>query len=152
MTCAMWRGTNDMRIERQPVPVVAGRDVLPRIAACGICATDLHLLDGSIPLYTPPRILGHEMAGTVVAVGPDVRTLGIGDRVAVDPNIPCGACYFCHEAQPYMCPNRTSTIGGFAEFNRVPEQTAHRLPDGIPVRSEERRVGKECRSRWSPYH
>ncbi len=50
MTCAMWRGTNDMHIERRPIPHPVGREVLLRIAACGICATDLHLLDGSIPL------------------------------------------------------------------------------------------------------
>lgn len=133
MTCAMWRGTNDMRIERLAIPEPVGREVLLRIAACGICATDLHLLDGSIPLYKPPRVLGHEMAGTVVAVGPDVTTLEVGAYVAVDPNIPCGACFFCREAQPYMCPNRTSTIGGFAEYHLVPEQTAFRLPDGVPV-------------------
>jgi L-iditol 2-dehydrogenase len=133
MTCAMWRGKDDMRIERLPVPTPTGRDILLRVAACGICATDLHLLDGSIPLYKPPRVLGHEYSGTVVAVGPDVTTLEVGDAVAIDPNIPCGACFFCHEAQPYMCPNRTSTIGGFAEYHLVPEQTAHRLPAGVPV-------------------
>src|SRR5215208_8339387 len=75
MACAMWRGTDDMRLERQPVPVPEGRDVLIRVAACGICATDLHLLDGSIPLYKPPRILGHEMSGQVVAVGPSVSAV-----------------------------------------------------------------------------
>ena len=133
MTCAMWRGTNDMRIERQAVPAPVGREVLLRVAACGICATDLHLLDGSIPLYRPPRILGHELAGTVVATGPDVRTLAVGARVAIDPNIPCGACFFCREAQPYMCPNRTSAIGGFAEYHLVPEETAYPLPEGVPV-------------------
>ena len=133
MTCAMWRGTDDVRIERQPLAEPGGREVLLRVAACGICATDLHLVDGSIPLYRPPRILGHEMAGTVVAIGPDVRRLEIGAHVAIDPNIPCGACFFCREAQPYMCPNRTPAIGGFAEYLRVPEQTAYRLPAGLPV-------------------
>ena len=59
MACAMWRGIDDMRLERHPVPAPTGREVLIRVAACGICATDLHLLDGSIPLYTPPRVLGH---------------------------------------------------------------------------------------------
>src|SRR5918997_874862 len=70
MDCAMWRGVDDMRLERRSIPDLIGREVLIRVAACGICATDLHLLDGSIPLYTPPRVLGHEMSGTVVGVGP----------------------------------------------------------------------------------
>lgn len=133
MTCAMWRGIDDLRVERLPVPAPKGREVLLRIAACGLCGTDLHLVDGSIPLYRPPRVLGHEMAGTVAAVGPEVRSVEVGTHVAVDPNIPCGACFFCHEAQPYMCPNRISTIGGFAEYHLVPEQTLHPLPAGVPV-------------------
>jgi 2-desacetyl-2-hydroxyethyl bacteriochlorophyllide A dehydrogenase len=133
MACAMWRGVDDMRLERHPVPTPTGRDVLIRVAACGICATDLHLLDGSIPLYTPPRVLGHEMSGIVVAVGPDAHAVQVGAAVAIDPNVSCGSCFYCQEALPYMCPRRTSMIGGFAEYLRVPEQTVYPLPDGIPV-------------------
>ena len=130
MAGAMWRGIDDMRLERLPVPTPAGREVLLRVAACGICATDLHLLDGSIPLYTPPRILGHEMSGRVVAIGPDVTAVRIGDAVAIDPNVSCGSCFYCQEALPYMCARRTSMIGGFAEYLRVPEQTVYPLPEG----------------------
>jgi 2-desacetyl-2-hydroxyethyl bacteriochlorophyllide A dehydrogenase len=133
MACAMWRGVDDMRLERQAVPEPEGRDVLIRVAACGICATDLHLLDGSIPLYKPPRILGHEISGRVVAIGPDVSAVEVGAAVAIDPNVSCGACFYCHEALPYMCPQRTSLIGGFAEYLRVPESTVFPLPAGIPV-------------------
>jgi 2-desacetyl-2-hydroxyethyl bacteriochlorophyllide A dehydrogenase len=133
MGCAMWRGVDDMRLERQPVPVPTGRDVLLRVAACGICATDLHLLDGSIPLYKPPRVLGHEMSGEVVAVGPDVRSVAVGAAVAVDPNMSCGACFYCREALPYMCPQRVSMIGGFAEYLLVPEQTVFAMPAGLPI-------------------
>jgi 2-desacetyl-2-hydroxyethyl bacteriochlorophyllide A dehydrogenase len=133
MACAMWRGVDDMRLERQPVPVPEGREVLVRVAACGICATDLHLLDGSIPLYTPPRVLGHEMSGRVVAAGPDVSAVEVGAAVAIDPNMSCGSCFYCHEALPYMCARRVSMIGGFAEYLRVPEQTVYPLPAGIPV-------------------
>jgi 2-desacetyl-2-hydroxyethyl bacteriochlorophyllide A dehydrogenase len=133
MACAMWRGVDDMRLERHPVPTPTGREVLIRVAACGICATDLHLLDGSIPLYTPPRVLGHEMSGIVVAVGPDAHAVQVGAAVAIDPNVSCGSCFYCQEALPYMCPRRTSMIGGFAEYLRVPEQTVYPLPDDIPV-------------------
>jgi L-iditol 2-dehydrogenase len=133
MTCAVWRGVDDLRLERWPVPEPRGREVLIRVAACGVCGTDLHLVDGSIPLYRPPRVLGHEMAGTVVAVGPDAGSIPIGARVSIDPNLPCGACFFCREARPYMCSDRTPAIGGFGEYLAVPEQTAYVLPDGLPL-------------------
>src|SRR5579884_1346105 len=95
MLCAVWRGTGDLRLERQPVEAPRGDEVLVRVAACGVCATDLHLLDGSIALYPPPRILGHETAGVVAAVGPAVRSLRPGDRVALDTSIPCDRCFYC---------------------------------------------------------
>lgn len=133
MTCAVWHGVDDLRVERRPVPEPVGREVLVEVAACGVCGTDLHLVDGSIPLYRPPRVLGHEIAGTVVGIGPDVQSVGVGTRVAIDPSLPCGACFFCREAQPYMCTDRTPAIGGFAEYLVVPEQTLHSLPEGLPL-------------------
>ena len=133
MTCAVWRGVDDLRVEQQPVVELRGREVLVQIAACGLCGTDLHLLDGSIPLYKPPRVLGHEMAGTVVAAGPDVRSVRVGARVAIDPNLPCGACFFCREARPYMCLDRTPVIGGFGEYLTAPEQTVYSLPPDLPL-------------------
>ena len=133
MTCAVWHGVNDLRVERHPLPEPRGREVLVRVTACGVCGTDLHLVDGSVPLYQPPRVLGHEMAGTVVALGPEARLTPLGARVAIDPSLPCGACFFCREAQPYRCPNRTPAIGGFGEYLAVPEQTAYPLPDGLPL-------------------
>jgi 2-desacetyl-2-hydroxyethyl bacteriochlorophyllide A dehydrogenase len=133
MTCAVWRGIDDLRVDRVPLPEPRGREVLVEVAACGVCGTDLHLVDGSITLYRPPRVLGHETAGTVVAVGPEVRSIRVGTPVAIDPSLPCGACFFCREAQPYMCTDRTPAFGGFAEYLAVPEQTVHPLPDGLPL-------------------
>ncbi len=131
--CVVWRGIDDLRLERLPLCTPVGREVLIRVAACGICGTDLHLVDGSVPLYQPPAVLGHELAGTVAAIGPEVRTLAVGDPVTVDPSLPCGACFFCREAQPYMCPNRTPAFGGFAEYHTVPEPCAYRMPPGVPI-------------------
>ena len=62
-----------------------------------------------------------------------MRSVEVGAAVAIDPNVSCGACFYCHEALPYMCPQRVSLIGGFAEYLRVPEQTVYPLPAGIPV-------------------
>ncbi len=133
MLCAVWRGTGDLRLERQPVEAPRGDEVLVRVAACGVCATDLHLLDGSIALYPPPRILGHETAGVVAAVGPAVRSLRPDDRVALDTSIPCDRCFYCQEGLPFLCGERTSRSGGFAEYLAVPERIAYRLPDGVSL-------------------
>jgi threonine dehydrogenase-like Zn-dependent dehydrogenase len=73
------------------------------------------------------------MSGRVVAVGPNVTAVEVGAAVAIDPSVSCGACFYCHEALPYMCAQRTSLIGGFAEYLRVPESTVFPLPGGIPV-------------------
>ena len=133
MTFAVWHGVCSLPAEQRPAQEPRGREVLVRVAACGLCATDLHLVDGSIPFYRPPRVLGHEIAGTVIAAGPEVRTVAVGAPVAIDPNLPCGACFFCREAQPYMCLNRTPVIGGFGEYLTAPEQTVYPLPPGLPL-------------------
>jgi threonine dehydrogenase-like Zn-dependent dehydrogenase len=97
-----------------------------------VCATDLHLLDGSIRLYDPPKVLGHEVGGTVLQVGEAVSHVQPGDAVALDTSVPCNACYFCREGRPFNCPNRVSVSAGFSEYNVVPASVVHRLPPGVP--------------------
>jgi L-iditol 2-dehydrogenase len=128
---AVWHGVDDLRLEEHPLPEPGATDVLVEIVACGICATDLHLLDGSIPLYKPPKVLGHEMAGVVRAVGSDVTHVRAGDAVALDTSVGCGACAFCHEGFPFACQARTSVAAGFAQFTVVPRSVVYRLPDGV---------------------
>jgi len=128
---AVWYGVNDMRLEQRPLPAMGDHDVLVEIAACGICATDLHLLDGSIPLYKPPKVLGHEMGGVVRAVGGAVVHVRPGDQVALDTSVPCGACFYCHEGYPFACPNRVSVAAGMAQYTVVPGSVAYRLPAGV---------------------
>jgi L-iditol 2-dehydrogenase len=128
---AVWHGINDLRLERRPLPPLGATDVLVEVAACGVCATDLHLVDGSIALYTPPRALGHEVGGTVVAAGAGVRHVQPGDAVALDTSVPCGTCYHCREGAPFLCPDRLSVFGGFSERVVVPATVVHRLPAGL---------------------
>ena len=66
---AVWHGTGDLRLEDRPVAPLGPSDVLVDVVGCGVCATDLHLLDGSISMYAPPKVLGHEVGGVVRAVG-----------------------------------------------------------------------------------
>src|SRR5918911_810520 len=128
---AVWHGQGDLRLEQRALPSLGPADVLVQVVACGVCATDLHLLDGSIALYQPPKILGHEVGGVVCAVGDAVTHVGVGDAVALDTSVPCNTCFHCREARPFMCPNRVSVSAGFSEVNVVPASVVYRLPTGI---------------------
>jgi L-iditol 2-dehydrogenase len=108
-------------------------DVLVEVVACGVCATDLHLLDGSIGLYGPPKVLGHEVGGVVRVVGSAVTHVRPGDAVALDTSVPCNTCFFCREARPFSCQNRVSVAAGFSTYNVVPASVVHRLPAGVPA-------------------
>jgi L-iditol 2-dehydrogenase len=129
---AVWYGTGDLRLEERRLPPLGPSDVLVDVVACGVCATDLHLLDGSISLYAPPKVLGHEVGGVVRLVGSGVTHVRPGDAVALDTSVPCNTCFFCREARPFMCPNRVSVAAGFSEYNVVPASVVYRLPAGVP--------------------
>ena len=89
-------GTIEIRDVPDPVP--GPTDVVVRPAAVGICGTDLHILDGEFaPAF--PIVPGHEFAGEIVAVGSAVTGYSAGDRVAVDPSLYCGYCYYCKRAR-----------------------------------------------------
>jgi threonine dehydrogenase-like Zn-dependent dehydrogenase len=124
------------RIADVPEPVPRPGQVLVRVECCGICGTDLHILDGEFPPTPYPIIPGHEFAGQIVACGAGVQPdLKQGDRVAVDPSIYCGYCRRCRAGHDNLCENWAAigdTISGaFAEFVAVPAVNAHRLPDHI---------------------
>jgi len=126
----------DVRVDEVPDPTVGPKDVLVKVAACGICGTDIHIIDGEFPPTTYPIIPGHEFGGTVLAVGDDVVEIKVGDRVGVDPTLNCGECYFCQRGQGNLC-ERWNAVGvgahpgGFAECVAVPERTVYPLPEGM---------------------
>jgi L-iditol 2-dehydrogenase len=129
---AVWYGVGDLRLEERPLPALGPSDVLLDVAACGVCATDLHLLDGSISLYQPPRVLGHEVGGVVRAVGGAVSHVRAGDAVALDTNLPCTVCFHCREGRPFMCATRVGVAAGFSTYNLVPASVVYKLPAGVP--------------------
>ena len=83
-TCAVWYGGSELRVERRALGALGAREVLVEVAMCGVCGTDVHILDGEFPMYNPPRVLGHEFSGVVRAVGSEVTRVSLGDRVAVE--------------------------------------------------------------------
>jgi NAD+-dependent secondary alcohol dehydrogenase Adh1 len=127
-----------LELEERPVPEIGRPDqVLLRVEAAGVCATDLHAIDG---LMEPagvrlPRVLGHENAGRVEAVGSLVSTVGPGDAVIVYPPHSCGLCVACRRANDMFCERHEftglSVDGGFAEYVVVPERSLIALPPGV---------------------
>jgi 2-desacetyl-2-hydroxyethyl bacteriochlorophyllide A dehydrogenase len=117
-------------------PAPGPREVLVQVDACGICGTDLHLLDGESPLARYPLIPGHEFSGEVVAAGGQVQDIRVGDVVAVDPNLPCGVCRMCQAGRENLCLNYealgVTVAGGCAELVAVPAANAFTLPEGLP--------------------
>lgn len=117
-----------VRVER---PEIGPAEVLVRVARAGICGTDLHILSGEYPLARFPLTLGHELSGTVEAVGKDVRTIAVGDRVTVDPNIPCMACTECKRKAFNQCENLSiigvNRAGAFADYVAAPEEAVYQI-------------------------
>ncbi|GAB2922618.1 zinc-dependent alcohol dehydrogenase family protein [Micromonospora polyrhachis] len=124
----------EVSLESVPDPTPGPRDVVVRVAGCGICGTDLHIMDGEFA-PTFPIVPGHEFAGEVVEVGRDVTDVRVGDQVAVDPSLHCGECYYCRRARGNLCENwnaiGVTRSGGAAEFALAPAKNCFRLPEGI---------------------
>ena len=143
MRAVVYRGIDEVCVEEVPVPAIGAGEVLVRIHTCGICGTDLKKIHtGS---HSAPRIFGHEMAGTVAAVGDGVTRFAIGDRVVAYHHIPCGACYFCRKETFAQCEvykrvgctaGFTPAGGGFGEYIRVMDWIVReglvKIPDGVP--------------------
>src|SRR5258708_16966001 len=124
------------RVADVPDPTPRAREVVVRVDCCGICGTDLHIIDGEFPPTPYPITPGHEFAGQIVACGPDVEPdLAEGDRVAVDPSLYCGWCRRCRAGQDNLCENWAAIgdtkNGAFAEYVAVPAVNAHKLPNRI---------------------
>ena len=119
-----------------PLPEIGPADVLVRVGACGICHSDAHYRAGISPISGLPVTPGHEVAGTVEAVGRDVDAFRPGDRVCVHYLAHCGACDFCVRGHEQFCPEvqmiGKHRDGGYAEFTKVPARSLFALPDAIP--------------------
>jgi 2-desacetyl-2-hydroxyethyl bacteriochlorophyllide A dehydrogenase len=134
MKAAVISGIGQSEVIEVPDPTPGPRDVIVDVAACGICGTDLHILQGEFA-PTLPIVPGHEFAGEIVEVGREVTALRVGDRVAVDPSLYCFECYYCRRGQNNLCENwnaiGVSKPGGAAEFAVAPFANCVKLPDHI---------------------
>jgi L-iditol 2-dehydrogenase len=142
MRAGVYREKGIVRVEEVPVPEVGDGEVLIKVAACGVCGTDIKkIFHAYVP---PPQILGHELAGAVAAVGRGVTRWKLGDRVMSFHHIPCGACFYCERRLFSQCKQYKTTGltggfvpngGGFAEYVKAMPWVAERgivaLPDNV---------------------
>lgn len=135
MKSAVFYGKHDVRIQDSPMPEMGRGELLVKVMACGVCGTDVHIFEGDKGAAdcTPPAILGHEFSGVVEQVGEGVSEFRVGDRVCVDPNDACGACYYCRNGMAHYCEHMrgigTTVSGGFAQYCAVPAKQAYHLAD-----------------------
>ncbi|MDI7266556.1 MAG: zinc-binding dehydrogenase [Myxococcota bacterium] len=139
MKAAVFHGPNQpLRIEEIPTPTPGAGEILVKVAACGVCHTDLHYIDHGVPTFKkPPMVLGHEASGTVAAVGAGAKGFKEGDRVLLPAVLSCGSCWFCRTGRENICQNMVmfgnNVDGAYAEYVVAPAKDAFALPPEIPL-------------------
>ena len=135
MKTLTYLGPRNMELQDAPEPEPAVGEVRVRISATAICGSDLHGFREASPRRIPPLVMGHEVVGTIDAIGEGVATELVGRRVVVMPVVSCGTCELCAEGRPNLCPNRVlmgmNFPGGFAEACTVPADARPPSPPAL---------------------
>ena len=123
MKAAVFEETGKLSVQDKPIPTLDSGDVLIKVELCGICASDLAALNGDITDYSPPVVMGHELAGIAVeSRHPDVK---VGEKVTANPMLSCGSCDYCRADLDKYCSNIEGIghdiDGGYAEYLRMPK-------------------------------
>jgi 2-desacetyl-2-hydroxyethyl bacteriochlorophyllide A dehydrogenase len=138
MRAVVVSGPGEVGVENVDDPRPGPDDVIVQVDSCGVCGTDLHIVDGDYPAASLPLIPGHEIAGSIVAVGSQVTGHAEGRFVVVDPVVACGYCSDCRAGHSNLCRNwqgyGVTLPGGFAEFIRIRGVDAEPVPDSVPHR------------------
>jgi L-iditol 2-dehydrogenase len=128
-------GPGEMAVQDRPEPRPGAGDVLLEVRASGICGSDVHGYLGLTGRRHQGMVMGHEVAGDVLDVGPGVTSVEVGDRVAIRSILPCGICDLCRRGSPNICPNRRGLgmqfDGAYAERMVVPASLAVPLPAAL---------------------
>lgn len=135
MRAAKYYNNNDIRLEELPTPLIGKDELLVKVISSGICGSDVMEW---YRIKTAPRVLGHEIAGEISAIGENVKNFSTGDRVFVSHHVPCNSCAYCLNGHHTMCDTlRTTNFdpGGFSEYLRVPainvDRGVFKLPDNM---------------------
>jgi L-iditol 2-dehydrogenase len=136
MLAAVWTDYGKIEVKQVPDPTIEKNEVLVKVMAAGLCATDIEVYTGAFSYGKPPHILGHEIAGEIAAVGSAVRGCREGDRVVIETSVGCGHCGPCRSGQRHLCHNLTEIgftphNGGFAQYVKAPAENLVPLPGNI---------------------
>jgi L-iditol 2-dehydrogenase len=139
MKASVMTGIRQVIEEERPLPEISQNEVLIKVMDCGICGSDLHYYEyGRIGTFVVehPIILGHECAGEVLKIGTAVTNVKVGDRVAVEPGVPCGTCEYCKKGLYNLCPDVAFLAtppydGAFVEYLSYPADMVFKLPDSM---------------------
>ena len=134
MKVALFEKPHSLTVRSTPLRTLMPNEVLLKVKACGVCGTDVHIVEGT-SRSTPPVVLGHEFTGIVEDVGIAVHGIAPGQRAAVDTNVSCGVCYYCRRGLVHLCANLKALgvdhDGGMAEYCFVPSEQIYLLPEGM---------------------
>ena len=139
MKSSYYLGNQSFEVREEQLPEIGTEDVLVKVAACGVCGTDVHIFygDKGSAEVNPPVVLGHEFSGVVEQVGKHVQGLRKGDHVTVDPNIYCGKCHYCRIGKKQLCTSLyaigVNRNGGFSEYCVAPETQCYLLDPSVPL-------------------
>lgn len=154
MKAAVYHGGSvGLKIEDIPVPKIGDEDILLKVAACGVCHTDLHYIEHGVPTFKkPPIVLGHEASGIIEAVGSKVTNVRKGQRVLLPAVLTCGKCVYCRDGRENICSDMKMLgnhfDGAYAEYVAAPAKDALDLPESLPL--EEACIIADAVS--TPYH
>ena len=138
MQAAVLYGREDLRLEQVAIPEPGPGELIVRVAAALTCGTDLKVYRRGYhaAMLKPPMLFGHELAGTVAALGPGVTGFTLGDRVAPMNSAPCGVCFWCAKAQPNLCEDLLFNNGAYAQSLRIPARIVEKntllIPPQLP--------------------
>jgi len=142
-----------LKFEEIPTPEITKDQILVKVAACGVCHTDLHYIEHGVPTFKePPVVLGHEASGVVEKAGADVTNVKEGQRVLIPAVLTCGKCSACRQGRENICSAMTMLgnhfDGAYAEYVAVPAKDVLDLPESVPL--EEASIIADAIS--TPYH
>ncbi|MEW5807113.1 MAG: zinc-dependent alcohol dehydrogenase family protein [Acidobacteriota bacterium] len=128
--------TSPLEYNELPEPIAEEKQILIRVRACGVCHTDLHEVEGDLPLIKKPVIIGHQVVGVVDRVGKDVTKFKRGERVGIPwVHRTCGICHFCRSSSENLCESARftgySVDGGYAEFMVSEEGFTYQIPENF---------------------
>ncbi len=125
MQAIVFKGPKDFEMQEIPIPVCPTEGILVKIIAVGLCGSDIRTFDVGHGKVTPPQVIGHEVAGVIEEIGKGVSGFSVGDKVAINPIIPCGHCEYCKMGYGNHCRTLeflgTTIPGGYAQYVAIPK-------------------------------